>query len=148
MRSPILLACSFVFTLLAMHATVAPPAFCAAPGWVLLDENRDSSFYYDQSGTTAPKEGIVRVKTRVVYTTQGKADALKILATAKDLAKLRQSRYIHDLNCAERESRLLEATHLDKEGAVLKSTDLAPFTEWETVPPEARLALVADKVCR
>ena len=147
MRPPTVLSCSFLCALLAMNATFAPLAFCAEPAWVQLDESSDSSFFYDQSGTSTSKEGIVRVTTRVVYTELGKADALKVLAGAKNMARLYESRYSHDLNCAERESRLLAAIHLDREGATLRSTDLASATEWEEIPPQARMALVAEEVC-
>jgi hypothetical protein len=147
MRSLTILAGSFVFTLLAINATLAPSAFCAGPDWVLIDEGKDSSFFFDKSGTSKPEVGIVRVKTRVIYTEQGKADAQKILSTAKYLATLYESRYIHDLNCIERESHLLEATHLDKDGATLKSTKLGGVTEWEGIPPETPMSMVFEKVC-
>ena len=144
---PLTVLICFAFMLLAISATFAPRAFCAEPGWVLLEESNDSSFFYDENSMSNPKEGIVRVTTRVVYTEPGKADALKILAAAKNLEKLYESRYLHDLNCAETESRLLEATHLDREGTTLRLTDLAQATEWESIPPEARMALVAEKIC-
>ena len=144
---PLTLLVCLAFALLAMSAIFAPLAFCAGPGWVLLEESNDSSFFYDENSTSNPKEGIVRVTTRVVYTELGKADALKILAAAKNMEKLHESRYTHDLNCAEEESRLLEAAHLDREGTTLRLTDLAQATEWEGIPPEARMALVAEKVC-
>lgn len=147
MRSLTVLACGFAFILLALSATLAPSAFCAGPEWVLVDESTDSSFFYDKNGTSKPKEGLVRVKTRVVYTEKGKAEALKMLGTVKNLEKLYESRYLHDLNCDERESRLLEASHLDKAGASLKSTDLSPLTEWEVIVPETRMSLVFIQVC-
>jgi hypothetical protein len=146
MRSLTIFLYSF-FTLLAVNAAVATSAFCAGPDWVFLDENAESRFFFDQAGTTHPKEGIVRVRTRVVYTKEGKADAQKMLANDPKLAKLYESRYLHDLDCADRESRLLEATHLDKDGASLKSTDLSPFSQWEAIPPDARMDMVVEKVC-
>ena len=87
------------------------------------------------------------MKTRVVYTGEGKANALKMLSNDEKLAKMQESRYLHDLDCADKESRLLEATHLDKDGTILKSTNLASFSQWEAIPPDARMDMVADKVC-
>jgi hypothetical protein len=142
-----ILACSFLFLFTAIGATLAPSAFCAGPEWVLLDENADSGFYFDKSGTSKQKDGIVRVKTRVVYTEAGRADAVKMMAADKRLTKLYESRYLHDLNCSEKESRLLEATHLDKEGVTLKSTDLSSSTEFEGIPPETRIESVYMRVC-
>ena len=147
MRSRFILACSLAYLLPAINATLAPPAFCADPQWVVVDEDKDSSFSYDKSGTSKPKEGIVRVRTRVVYTKEGKAEALKMLTSAKNLANLYESRYLHDLDCTERESHLLGASHLDKEGVTLKQTDLAAVTEWEGIPPETRMATVFKKLC-
>ena len=147
MRSLTAIVCGAVFVSFAMIATLAPSGWCAGPDWVLLDENADSRFYYDKSGTKKPNEGIIRVRTRVVYTKEGKAEALKILSTSKKFDKLFESRYFHDLDCKKEKSRLLEATHLDKEGITLKTTDLASSTEWEDIPPDTRISLVTEKVC-
>jgi len=140
-----LVAVAFVF--LAMTFALAPSAFCAEPDWFLLDENTESSFFYDRSGTSKPREGVVRVRTRVVYTEQGKAEAVKALGEMPESAKLYESRYIYDIDCLEREARLLAVTHFDKSGGILKSTDLEPFTEWEYLPPMSRMAVVANEAC-
>ena len=146
MRSLATIACMFVVALLSMNPAMTPSAFGAEPEWVLVDENGDSSFFYDKSATSKKLEGRLQVTTRVVYTEEGKADALKILA-AKNMRKLYETRYLHDLNCADRESRLLKATHLDKKGGILRSTDLASSTEWEAIPPDVRIGSVAEEVC-
>jgi len=139
----------FGAALLACALIVFPAssAWCAGPDWVLLDENQDSRFYYDQSGSKESHEGTVQVSTRVVYTKTGKADALKILEEAKKFDRLFESRYLHALDCKKEASRLLEVRHLDKEGVTLKSTDLAQVTEWEEIPADARIGLVFEKVC-
>ena len=126
---------------------LATSAWCAGPDWVLLDENRDSRFYYDQNANNKPHGGIVRVGTRVVYTEEGKAEALGILKGAKKLDSLFETRYRHDLDCSKGESRLLEATHLDRKGVTLKSSDLASKSEWEEIPPGARMDLVLELAC-
>jgi hypothetical protein len=147
MRSLTVFTCTLFFFLLAAGATLAPRAVAAGPQWIQIDENGDSVFSYDKNATSSPKEGIVRVRTRVIYTAEGKADALRVLKTVGNMSKLYESRYLHDLDCSERESHLLEATHLDKQGAVLRTTDLAAVTEWEGIPPDARMDLVFVKVC-
>lgn len=147
MRPLAAVICSTLLALAAFNVTLAPSAFCAGPEWVQLDQNEDSTFYYDKSDPSKPKEGIIKVKTRVIYTKEGKADALKILGTAKELNNLYESRYQHDVDCAEHESRLLDVTHLNKEGATLRSADLSASTEWEWIQPETRMALVLDQVC-
>jgi len=138
--------------LLALTAVSAPPAFSLEPNWVVLDENADSRFYYDQNGKklsdNKPGEVTVQVRTRVVYSDEGKADALEILGHPKSLEKLFESRYRHDLNCQENESKLLEAAHLDGNGVTLKSTDLKAASEWEEIPPDARMGLVFERVCQ
>lgn len=122
-------------------------AWCAEPDWVFLDENADSSFYYDQSGSKKPHDGAIRIRTRVVYTEQGKAEALKILDGTKKFHDLIESRYLHELNCKKQQSRLLESSHLDKDGATLALTDLSKVTSWEDIPPDVRLNLVFEEVC-
>jgi len=130
-----------------LSAALITTAWCAEPDWVFLDENADSSFYYDQSGSKKPHDVTVRVRTRVVYTEQGKAEALKILDAAKKFHGLSESRYLHELNCKKEQSRLLESSHLDKDGATLALTDLSKVTSWEDIPPEVRLSLVFEEVC-
>jgi len=139
--------CSAVLAATSSIAILATPAWCAGPDWVLLDENPDSRFYFDQSGANKPGTGIVQVKTRVTYTDEGKADALKILEDPKKFAGLFESRYLYDLDCKKEQSRLLEVRHLDEEGVTLKTTDLAAATEWQEVSPDGRMDLVLEKVC-
>lgn len=136
-----------VLMLLTMGATLAPSAFCAGPSWLELDDNMESTFFYDKKGTTKPKEGIVRVVTRVVYSEEGKAEALKVLSKYQGMDKLFESRYVHDLDCGERESRLLSAAHLAEDGATLRSTDLSKVTEPEAIPPETRMWYVLQEAC-
>jgi hypothetical protein len=150
LRSWVSFVCGILLASSALIAITAAPGRCAEPGeWVLLDENQDSRFYYDKSASAAtqPKEGIVRIRTRVVYTDEGKADAVKILEDAKKFGALFESRYLHELDCKKEKSRLLEVSHLDKNGVTLKTTDLASATEWEEIPPEVRMGLVMEKVC-
>jgi len=146
MRSATVFVCG-VMAFFATVTTLTLSAWCAGPDWMLLDESRDSRFYYDRGSTNSPSKGIFRVSTRVVYTEEGKKEALKILATARNFGKLFESRYLHDLDCRNEKSRLLKVTHLDENGAILKSTELASFTEWEEIPPDARMGQVAEKVC-
>lgn len=111
------------------------------------NDNMESTFFYDKNGTTKPKEGFVRVVTRVVYSEEGKAEALKVLSKYKGMDKLFESRYVHDLDCGEKESRLLSATHLAENGASLRSTDLSAVTEPEAIPPETRMWYVLQEAC-
>ena len=134
--------------LLVLSAVTALPVFAAENDWVLLDENQGSNFFLDKGATTVPKAGVLRVRTRVVYTAEGKAEALRTLASPKNLEGLYESRYVYDLDCGEKESRLLQVSHLDRGGKVLKATDLSKYTEWEPIPPEARMALVSIIACR
>lgn len=119
----------------------------AEAAWIALDENQDSYFYYDKNGIVKPEEGIIRVTARVVYTEEGKEDALKILQPAKDYKKLSESHYLYDLNCTGKKSKLLRVTHLDDNGAQLKTFDLSAVTEWEEIPPAARLELILELAC-
>jgi len=129
-----------------LTALVTATGWCANPDWVLLDENQDSRFYYDQSGPK-PHEGTVKVRTRVVYSEEGKSEAARILGGAKKYQSLFESRYQHEVDCKEGRARLLEASHLDQGGTVLNLSDLSAVTTWEQVPAGERLALVLDKVC-
>lgn len=123
-----------------------PARGAATPEWVLVDQNEDSRFYYDPHPAGKGKEGVVQVRTRVVYTDEGKADALKILKDKK-FAPLFESRYLYELDCLKERSRLLETSHLDQDGIVLKSTNLGAVTNWEEIQPLTRIGQVLEKVC-
>jgi hypothetical protein len=140
--------CATLLACAALVTSLATEAWCAEPNWVLLDENADSRFYYDQRGAQNPNEGVVQVRTRVIYTESGKADALKILEASGKFKNLYETRYLHELNCEEQESRLLEVRHLDKEGVTLKTADLSSVAEWEAIPPFARMGVVLEKACK
>lgn len=126
---------------------LAASAFAATPDWFLLDENEDSSFFYDRSGGTALREGVIQVRTRVVYSDRGRKDALEVLKELPDSAPLHETLYSYEINCAEREGHLLAATHLDKRGGTLRSTDLSAVTQWENLPPDSRMGLVLGQAC-
>jgi hypothetical protein len=140
-----LLMGSLFFALVSM-ATVVPPAFCAGSDWVQLDDNEDSRFFFDKAGATRDK-GVVRVETRAVYTEAGKADALTTLSKTKELGNLYESRYEYDLNCEKQQSRLLHVAHFDKDGNVLRKSDLSAVTQWEPVPMGTRMTLVLEAAC-
>jgi hypothetical protein len=141
------IVCSAVLLASALVAALPTSGWCAGPDWVLLDENQGSRFYFDQSGAKNQGTGVVQVRTRVIYTDEGKADALKILEDAKKFARLSESRYLYELDCKKEQSRLLEVRHLDEEGVTLKTTDLATATEWEEISPDGRMGLVQEKAC-
>jgi hypothetical protein len=147
MKTMNLFICCGVLALCAHFLWFAPPARGADPDWKLLDETTDSRFYYDQSGAEPAGKGVFKIRTRVVYSDEGKAEALKMLQGNKDFEKLAETRYKHDLDCNKEQSKLLEARHLDQEGATIKSTDLSSSTEWEEIPPGSRMEMVQDKVC-
>lgn len=136
-----------VVLLLALMVLRAPAAFAAEPSWVPMDSDDSSSFYYDKNATTKPREGVVRVIARAVYTEKGKAEAVKTLGGAEGLAALYESRYVYDIDCRERQARLLAATHMDKNSGILKFSDLSSFTEWEYLPAMTRMATVAEAAC-
>lgn len=125
----------------------APAASAAENDWVLVDQNKESTFFYSKNGTEKEKDGVLRVTTRVVYSEKGKEAALKILAASDTLQKLAESRYQHEINCEEKESRLLKVTHLAKDGGPLKTTDLSGVTDWEEIRPDTRMERVLEMVC-
>lgn len=134
-------------TCLAIGALLALPALCADPNWMLLDDGDESSFFYDRNGTGKVRDGMVQVRTRVVYTEEGKKEALKVLTGLPEPAKLYESRYMYEIDCVEKEGRLLAATHFDAKGGILRSTDLTAVTVPEYLPPGSRMALVAEEAC-
>jgi len=140
-------ATNLVLMILAIAAAFPGSAFCVDPDWVLLDESDESGFFLDRNGTSKVREGMVQVRTRIVYTEVGKKEALKVLRALPEPEKLYESRYMYEIDCNEREGRLVAASHFDKSGSILKSTDLDPVTVREYLPPDTRMGLVANQAC-
>jgi Surface-adhesin protein E len=122
-------------------------AAATEPTWILTDENAGTRFYYDKTGISMPRPGISRVPIRVVYTEEGKAEALDVLEHDPGFAKLFETLYSYDLDCQKRRIHLLNVTHLDDDGKQLKAVNMSAVTEWEDIPPDSRLDLLADEVC-
>lgn len=122
-------------------------AWSATADWFLLDENQESSFFVDRSGMNKVREGIIQVRTRVVYSPQGQKEAAKVLKGLPAPAALYETLYSYEINCEEREGHLLAASHFDKRGTLLKSSDLDAVTQWEYLPPDTRMGLVLQQAC-
>lgn len=133
---------------LTILCTVHPGGvFAAGPEWVLVDDTGHSAFYYDKASINKLGKGIFSVTARVVYTAQGKAETLELLKQAKEFEGLAESRYVYNMDCKLGKSQLLHVTHLNGKNAQIKSFDLSGVTEWEEIPPAARMELITDEVC-
>lgn len=141
------LLCMVVAVFFAVGTVHPGTAWSAGSAWILLDGNTTSAFFYDKKGVMKPKEGIVRITARTLYTEEGKADVLQTLKPATLYANLSESHYVYDLDCAGHKSKLLSVTHLDDSGDKIKTYDLAAVTDWEEIPVAARLELITDLVC-
>ena len=137
-------AAAFMLAAVAGTAGITP---AAGTEWMLLDENISTAFYL-KSGATGPVGGIVRITVRTLYTDEGRADALEVLSPASRYEHLSETHYVYDLDCTRQMSRLLRATHLDDGGDQISTQDLSSVTPWEAIPPDSRLELVTDEVCR
>lgn len=137
----------FVLAMVLTLMGVSGSAFAGEPSWLLLDENGDSKFFLDKNSVSRVPEGMEQITARVVYTDQGKSEALKLLKPAKDYEGLVESRYVYALDCAKEKSKLLQVRHLKGDGTLLKAFDLASVTPWEEIPPNARLMIILRSVC-
>lgn len=137
--------CGVLFAIFSAGA--ADPKIAWGAEWVLADENPASSFYYDKAGIAKPRKEVIRVTMRVVYTEEGKADALETLTPTKYYEKLSESRYLYELDCRERKSKLLRVTHLDEAGNQIKAFDLSEKTDWEDIPFASRIEAITDNEC-
>jgi len=141
------MACGVFLGLTVLCSANPGDAKGKAPVWELLDDNADSAFYYDKVGIDKLGKGIFRVMARVVYTPQGKAETLDLLKHPKEFDALAETRYVYNMDCKQGRSRLLNVTHLDGKNARIKVFDLSGVTDWEDIPPAARLELITDEVC-
>lgn len=136
------------FVVLAIFLSLPLRGLCLDPDWVLMDQNEESTFYYDRNGTNQMGNDMVRVITRVVYSERGKEEALQVLKDLPSQDRLHESRYMYEINCQEMEGRPVSAMHFDEKGTILRSTDLGYQTEPQYLPPRSRMGLVADEACR
>lgn len=148
MKTILQVACIAILGLVMLVTARPAVAHGAEFAWVLLDDNpENSAFYFDKAGISKLGKGIFRVTARVVYTPQGKAETLDLLKHAKGFEALAESRYVYNMDCKQGKSRLLNVTHLDSRNARIKTFDLSGVTDWEDIPPAARLELITDEVC-
>ncbi|MBU5638236.1 hypothetical protein KOM00_16025 [Geomonas sp. Red69] len=135
------------------HATLcaaslySATALCAPPDWLFMDQNGQSSFYYDRNSNVTVREGVIQVRTRVVYSEEGRKEAIKLLKGMPESALLQETLYSYEIDCPEREGHLLASSHLDRNGTILKSTDLAAATQWEYLPDDTRMGRVVRQAC-
>jgi surface-adhesin protein E len=148
MRTLLQVTCSAILGLVMLCAVRPGTARGAETAWILLDDNSEhSAFYYDKADIGKLGKGIFRVTARVVYKPQGKAETLDLLKHPKEFEALAESRYVYNMDCKQGRSQLLNVTHLDNKNARIKTFDLSGVTEWEDIPPAARLELITDEVC-
>jgi hypothetical protein len=121
----------------------------AEPEWVEVDTIPDHSlFTYDKKGVARPAKGMLGVVTRLVYLPVGKEEALEVLKHDKKYEGLSVSFYSYDIDCKGEKSRLTRVVHRDGEGQVIAEYDMAGKTEWEEIPPGARLDVIREAECK
>ncbi|WP_298432686.1 surface-adhesin E family protein [Geobacter sp.] len=138
----LLLALSFV-------ASFNAAATAAGDPWVLLDEDPMlSNYFYDRTSVKKGDDDLVTVRTKAVYTEEGKSDALDTIGHPKGFEDLSSTVFLYDINCSGDMSRLEKVTHFDSKGGTIKSYDLAGKTGWEPIEADTRMSLLRDAVCR
>jgi hypothetical protein len=148
MKTLLQVACCAILGLVMLGTANPAVVQGAESAWVLLDDNpENSAFYYDKAGISKLGKGIFRVTARVIYSPQGKTETLDLLKHAKEFETLAESLYVYNMDCKQGKSRLLGVTHLDSKNARIKVFDLSGVTEWEDIPPAARLELITDEIC-
>ncbi|HEY6838013.1 MAG TPA: surface-adhesin E family protein [Geobacteraceae bacterium] len=117
------------------------------PDWVLVDSDPSTSdFYYDKSAVNKTPQGILKVTTKVIYSEDGKADALHVL-DAKKYANLAYTLFFYELDCSKRMSHLTRVVHTDDNGAKIAEFDLAGKSSWEEIPEDSRLEVILTEQC-
>ena len=143
-----LLTCSTLLLLLPLAVCAQEKAGGSTPDWKLIDENPGTTFSYDTTGIVRVEKVMVRVPVRVVYSLQGKKDALEILNYPAGFSSLAETRYLYELDCKKRKMHLLSVAHLESDGKVIKSADLSADSGWEEIPLYSRFDVLADEVCK
>ena len=137
---------------LAMQALVllvAGAGICGeVPGkWELVDADpATSEFYYDTSALKRAPQGVVAVRVKMVYGTEGKAEALQVLGSDR-YAGLAVTVYEYDLDCSNLTTHLKTVAHFDYNGEKIAGFNLAGKTAWEDITPYSRLDLLQVEVC-
>ena len=142
----------YMLTGLLLAALLLPGRAALAGGaggeWVLVDsEPGDTDFYYDKGSLARPTPEVISVRVKVVYAPEGKADALAQLKDRATYGDLKETLYLYEIQCKTGQSRLNGVVHLDSAGKVIKEFRLTGKTEWEEIPPGARLEDVSAAEC-
>lgn len=141
-------ALTAALTIMAPSAVPVSPAYAADGQWVLLDEDPSTSrYYYDTTSIVQDDEDSVTVRTKAVYTAEGKADALDTIGHPKGFEDLADTNFYYTINCSGDMSRLEKVVHRDSTGRTIKEYLLAGKTPWEQIEADTRMSLLRDAVC-
>lgn len=134
--------------LLILVCFSAGAAVAAGEAWVLVDEDPMlSNYYYDETSVAEVGDDLVTVRTKAVYTEDGRNDALDTIGHPMGFEELSFTGFLYTINCPDNMSRLEKVTHYDSRGRAIKSYDLAGKTGWEPIESETRMSLLHDAVC-
>ncbi|QSV45792.1 surface-adhesin E family protein [Geobacter benzoatilyticus] len=127
---------------------VSIPSLAADNSWEIIDDNPAASTYsYDSTSVAEAEEGLVTVWTRVVYTDEGKADALDTIGNPPEFKDLTSTDFLYTINCSEGMSRLEKVIHRKGNGEIIKEYSLAGKTPWTELEGETRMSLLREAVC-
>lgn len=127
---------------------VATSSLAAESSWEIIDDNPAASTYsYDPASVAETEEGLVTVRTRVVYTDEGKADALDTIGNPVDFKDLTSTDFLYTINCPDGMSRLEKVIHRNGNGEIIKEYSLAGKTPWTEIEGETRMSLLREAVC-
>ncbi|AJE04921.1 hypothetical protein GPICK_12470 [Geobacter pickeringii] len=126
----------------------AGAASAAEGAWVLVDEDPMlSNYYYDETSVAEVDGDLVAVRTKAVYTEDGRDDALDTIGHPRGFEDLSSTAFLYIIDCPGNMSRLEKITHYDSKGRAIKSYDLSGRTDWEPIDSETRMSLLHDAVC-
>jgi len=102
-------------------------------------------FYYDRGSITHPSKDIVRVWEKIVYSEKGVNTQVEELG--KRYKNLSHTLNLWEVNCVEKQTRILQSTAYSKDGTIIISA-ASSKSEWEFIIPGSVGEGLHSAVCK
>jgi len=111
----------------------------------------DNTYFYDRESILNVSKGIIKVWTKKVYSTEGRAELIfgymKDGVPASGYEFLSETKYREFINCVDEKYRMTNMTDYTSDGIVLDSFE-EENSAWINVTPDSIVAILMKEVCK
>jgi hypothetical protein len=113
-------------------------------------DNKDNVWSYDEDSLKPPRKNVVKVQSKIDFSTEGKEKYIQDNKDKKDRIKKYDKflyyTFLSEINCLDLTIRFLSTTEYDTEGKVLGSHSYKQ-QNWVYIKPDSIMDGLREKVC-